>query len=73
MLERFSWTYDQLDAADVARLFPGVSAANVADSLRSVQRWMDAAGRGAKVGMPSEGELTVWGEVSKAMKEAEAG
>ena len=69
MLERFHWTFEQLDAADMARLFPGVSAANMADSLRSVQRWMDLAGRGLKTAMPSENELSVWGEVNKAMTE----
>ena len=52
-----------LDEADAARLYPAVSAANIAAALARVIRWMEMAGSGLKIGKPSENDLRIWSQV----------
>ena len=70
LMERFGWTIDELDEADAARLYPAVSAANIAAALSRVVRWMEMAGQGVKAGKPSDSDMRIWSEAHGMIRDA---
>jgi len=69
LAERFGWTFTELDEQDDARVLPTVSAANIHAALARVLGWRNAAGNGAKIPLPNEHDLSVWGDVQRVLRD----
>ncbi len=57
LAQRYGWTFSELDEQDDSRVLPAVRASNVYAALARINGWMDAAGRGANVPLPSDDDL----------------
>lgn len=73
LMERFHWTLDELDEADMSRVLPAVAAANIYSALARVMPAMNAAAASGDLNRaPREDDLKVWFEVQQAQQERDA-
>ncbi len=72
LAERFGWTFTELDEQDMSLVLPAVSAANIYAAVSRVNGWMDAAGRGANVMLPSDDDLRTVKVVTDAQRDSHA-
>lgn len=65
ILERYGWTYDELDCSDEDRVYRGVALQNVRDSIANIKGWLASVGRGSL----SEHDLRIMTLLAEAEKE----
>lgn len=72
LLQRYGWTFTELDEQDDTRLLPGIAAANVYAAVSRIYQWQEAAGRGTNVPLPTDSDLTTLRRVTNAQGKTSA-
>ena len=72
LAERFGWTWQELDEQDMSLVLPAVSAANIHAAVKRVHHWLDVAGAGHQIPMPSPDDMKILAAVKAAQKERDA-
>ena len=65
IIERFGWTFSELDNEDEDRVYTGVGLQNIRDSVNRIRGWVSGGGKG-HIGNE---DLELWGELMNAEKE----
>lgn len=72
LLQRYGWTFTELDEQDDTRLLPGIVAANVYAAVSRIYQWQDAAGHGLNVPLPTDADLETLRRVTNAQGKTSA-
>lgn len=70
MIERYGWTYEQLDESDEDRVMTGYVLQNLRERLGRIKGWLATQGKGVQL---SEEDLRLYGMVTEAKEELDAG
>ena len=70
LIERYHWTYDELDNADEDRVYTGAALQNMRDTIHRMKDWLSRSGKGSPV---SRDDLDLYGLMIEAEKELNDG